>query len=312
MQVGPDPVGGVARPGAQLRVRVGRGEELRPRHVDVLAHRQPDRRPHRRLDRGPAHLAVALRRVAVADREPGARHEDGQEQRRAGDEVAGVHVAAVDVGRDRAQRPGERARRPSRRRTARAGRGCPARTRLVPLAPGTARDLVERVGEVVGQQPEAGDVGGPAPVAPASSSRMSIWSVSPGSAPATSTGPLTWSTWSKIERPRSAVVESAVSWPFDASRQSNADDVARRRPSRPAGSPGPRPGGVASRATWIDRRVEHGRASSAGVAAAVTREPPSRQAGVAGALGGRRRRRSSVSPMASRTERSLSRSLNQK
>ena len=73
-----------------------------PGDVDVLAHGEADRRPHRRLDGGPADLAVALRRVAVADREPGARHEDRQEQRRAGDEVAGVHVAAVDVGRDRA------------------------------------------------------------------------------------------------------------------------------------------------------------------------------------------------------------------
>src|SRR6185295_4568929 len=54
------------------------------------------------------------------------------------------------------------------------------------------------------------------------SSRMSIWSVSPDSAPVTSTGPVTWSTWSKTRVSSEAVVESAVSWPFDASRQSNA------------------------------------------------------------------------------------------
>src|SRR6187200_146821 len=60
------------------------------------------------------------------------------------------------------------------------------------------------------------------PQAAGASSRMSIWSVSPGSAPATSTGPVTWSTWSKTRVSSDAVVESAVSWPFDASRQSNA------------------------------------------------------------------------------------------
>jgi len=53
------------------------------------------------LDRGPGHLAVALGGVAVADREPSAVVEHRQEQRRAGGQVAGVHVAAVDVRRDR-------------------------------------------------------------------------------------------------------------------------------------------------------------------------------------------------------------------
>src|SRR5688572_1360115 len=53
-------------------------------------------------------------------------------------------------------------------------------------------------------------------------SSSSTWSVSPGSAPATSIGPLTWSTPSKSSSARLSVVESAVIWPFDASRQSNA------------------------------------------------------------------------------------------
>ena len=131
--------------------------------LDILADGQPDDRPHRRLDGRPADLAVALRRVPVADGEPGARHEHRQEQRRADDEVARVHVAAVDVGRDRAERPARRgdphlaAERRERDPDTRPELGAPGPA-------GHGRHLVERVGELVGQQPEARDGGRPAPV----------------------------------------------------------------------------------------------------------------------------------------------------
>jgi hypothetical protein len=46
--------------------------------------------------------------------------------------------------------------------------------------------------------------------------------VSPGSAPATSTGPVIWSTWSKTSVASDSAVELAVIWPFEASRQSNS------------------------------------------------------------------------------------------
>ena len=89
-------------------------------------------------------------------------------------------------------------------------------------------------------------------------SSRSIWSVSPGSAPSTATGPLTWSTRSKSSVASVAVVESAVSSPFEASRQSNST-TSPEPTSPPAGSPGPRRGGSArarrgrsaSGATWV-------------------------------------------------------------
>ena len=110
--------------------------------------------------------------------------------------------------------------RPPPHRTGPAGPGYRARTR-----PGRRRreggDLVGGVREVIGQQPKARDRGRPSPVGGGKSSR-SIWSVSPGSAPRTSTGPLTWSTWSNTRVAMSLTVELAVNWPFDASRQSNS------------------------------------------------------------------------------------------
>ncbi len=53
-------------------------------------------------------------------------------------------------------------------------------------------------------------------------SSRSTWSVSPGSAPSTATGPVTWSTRSKSRVASDSVVESAVISPFEASRQSNS------------------------------------------------------------------------------------------
>ena len=66
----------------------------------------------RALDRGARELAVALRRVAVAGREQGAVDGDRQEERRAGDELLAVDVAAV-----LARRPGVVPPRLGRRHT---------------------------------------------------------------------------------------------------------------------------------------------------------------------------------------------------
>ena len=124
---------------------------------------EPDPGPHRRLDRGPADLAVALGRVAVADREPGAVVEDRQEQRRAGGQVAGVHVAAVDVGRDRRERPGPG--RDAQLAAERDDRDADAGEELRPLPDRRqARDLVGRIRELVREQPETRDRRRPAPV----------------------------------------------------------------------------------------------------------------------------------------------------
>jgi hypothetical protein len=103
----------------------------------VLDHRQSHAHLHRRLDRGPGDLcgrkrehgiaggtggqmtegdgvkgrtAVALRRVAVADREERAGGRDGQAQHRAAREVARVEVAAGRVRRDRRVRAVARGR----------------------------------------------------------------------------------------------------------------------------------------------------------------------------------------------------------
>ncbi len=60
------------------------------------------------------------------------------------------------------------------------------------------------------------------PQSAGSNSRSSTWSVSPGSAPTTAIGPLTWSTRLKSSRARSSTVEVSVSCPPDASRRSNS------------------------------------------------------------------------------------------
>src|SRR5581483_1133352 len=51
----------------------------------------------RSLDSGEADFAVALRAMAVADREQPARREHRQMQRRAGDEVLAVDIATEDA-----------------------------------------------------------------------------------------------------------------------------------------------------------------------------------------------------------------------
>ena len=46
--------------------------------------------------------------MAIAKAQPGARNEDRQEERRPGRQVARVHVAAVQIGRDGRARTGRR------------------------------------------------------------------------------------------------------------------------------------------------------------------------------------------------------------
>ena len=161
-QVRPDAVGGVAAAGAQLGMGIGRSEELRRAELDVLPDGQSHGRAHRRLDGRPADLAIALRRVAVAGGDPTTRLEDGQEQRRAGDEMARIHVPAVDVGRDR------------RQWTARGGNADDAAERR-PWQPDTGHELdrapsAERrhviggLGELVSEQSKTRDDRGPAPI----------------------------------------------------------------------------------------------------------------------------------------------------
>ena len=95
-------------------------------------------------------------------------------------------------------------------------------------------------------------------------SSRSTWSVSPGSAPSTATGPVTWSTRSKSRVASALVVESAVIWPFEASRQSKS--TTSPEPTwQSAGWPGPRPGGSA--------RVRSGRSASGATWVALCQTP---------------------------------------
>jgi hypothetical protein len=98
-----------------------------------------------------------------SDRESGPVVEHRQEQRRARGQVARVHVAAVDIGRDRRQRTGPR--RDAELAAERDDRDANAGEELGPLPDRRqARDLVRRIRKVVGEQPEARDRRRPAPV----------------------------------------------------------------------------------------------------------------------------------------------------
>jgi hypothetical protein len=68
---------------------------------EVLAHVDLERAGERGLDRGHAHLAIALRRMAVADRESAAFIVNGQVERRAGAKLLHVEVAAMRAWLDR-------------------------------------------------------------------------------------------------------------------------------------------------------------------------------------------------------------------
>ena len=80
---------------------------------DLVDERQRHRGRHPALDRGAGDLAVALRGMAVADGQHRVRHGDRQEQRRPGDELAAVDVAAAEgPRRDRGVLPGRFRREP--------------------------------------------------------------------------------------------------------------------------------------------------------------------------------------------------------
>ena len=180
---------------------------------------------------------------------------------------------------------------------------------------GDRGDLVERGGEVVGKQPEAGDVGGPAPVR-----RLELEDVDLERVARLGAGDLDRAVdlVDLVEDERLEVGGDRIGGQLSVRRVEavEPDDVARRdrrdRWDRRV------PGEVRRVTGDMDgRRVEHGRASSA--VCGGSRSPASRpsvpgQAGVAGAAGvaGVAGATSSVSPIASRTERSLSRSRNQK
>ena len=296
---------------AQLGVRIGRGEELRARSrgrpcarsggpSPASASRSPSRTPRRR----PASRARRRSRTGRPPRRragtassprPGAGCPCSRRGGRAGSCSAGRSSGATPIspqnGASGTWMPGQYSARP------------PAQEAPSPCRYGSAKSSASspKPGMLAVQPQFAG-----------SSSRMSIWSESPGSAPATSTGPLTWSTWSKTSVSRSAVVDFGGQLPVRRIEAIEADDVARRRPSRPAGSPGPRPGGSRhGRRGWS----AYGARSCLLRVCGGSRSPASRrrqdQAGVAGwRRAGAAGATSSVSPIASRTERSLSRSRN--
>ena len=99
------------------------------------------------------------------------------------------------------------------------------------------------------------------PQSAGSNSRRSIWSVSPGAAPRIAIGPLTWSTRSKSRRPRSSIVDVAVSWPPEASSMSNSMTVPLSTVSI-AGIAGSHARWKRSRATWSAGLVCMGTTSS--------------------------------------------------
>ena len=146
--------------------------------------------------------------------------EHGQEQRRSGDEVAGVHVAAVHVGRDRRQRPCRR--RHADHATERRDGDPDAGPELHPVGPGLeARHLVERIREVVGQEAEARDRRGPAPVGGLELEQVDLERVARLRA-VDRDGPGDLVDAVEVQRGEVRAGDSAFSWPKDASRQSSS------------------------------------------------------------------------------------------
>ncbi len=151
---------------ARLLVRGDRARRhvvLRRVDAHVLPHAEAEDDVHRRLDRRAAHLAVALRGVRVAEREERALDADGQVERDAGVEVLRVHVPAEAGGRHDGMLP-----RLRQRDAERAGERAERERHAVgePHAAGgpvDLRDAQPRVGELVGEQAEAGDDRRPAP-----------------------------------------------------------------------------------------------------------------------------------------------------
>ena len=152
------------RPWRKSAQRIGCGLELGSGQVQVLADRHAHGGAHGRLDGRPAHLAVALGGMAISHGQTRPGHEHGEIQGRPRHEVAGVHVAAMEVRGNRGARPrlGRDAHLPAER----SQRYADAGPELGPIGAGRERgDLVGGVREVIGQQPKARDGGRPAPVA---------------------------------------------------------------------------------------------------------------------------------------------------
>ena len=141
-----------------------RRADLGLRETSGLLEAEAERHLRSHLDRGDAHLAVALRAMPVAHAEERARHPHGQVERRAARELLDVHVAAVLPGRHRAVSAGlvERRAHDARERLDRHGDAAVhARVRAV----GEVPDLEERLREVrLRQQPAPRPDRGPAEV----------------------------------------------------------------------------------------------------------------------------------------------------
>ena len=142
--------------------RAGCRPVLRRRDRAILVQREPQRGVHRGLDPCHADLSVALRGVSIAAAEEGAVDLYRQKQRRPADELARVQVAA--------ERSWRHHRLLARTRRAHAHGSEEGRDRdgdVVPqirhVAAREIEDLQVRIGEVVRQQPEAGQDRRPAP-----------------------------------------------------------------------------------------------------------------------------------------------------
>ena len=143
--------------------RAGR-DVTRPAQLGPLDKFELERHVDRAFDGRAADLAVALCRMGIADREDRAIDLDRQIQLRAFGNVADVHIAAHIARRDDAVQARLRGGDPNRsahglERHAPAGA---VHDRC--LKAGVVVPVVQvRVGELVGEQAEAGDVAGPAP-----------------------------------------------------------------------------------------------------------------------------------------------------
>src|SRR5215208_6127506 len=132
--------------------------------AEVTPDREAQGDLHSGLNGRSADLAVALRRVGVPDREQRPLHADRQVEGGAGPKVLGVHIAAPARGgydRVRSRLRGGQADGAGERFVGKLdalGEDHPAPCGL------DAGDAQPRLGELVGQEPEAGDERRPSPV----------------------------------------------------------------------------------------------------------------------------------------------------
>ena len=116
---------------------------------------------HARLDCAAADLAVALRRMPVADRQERAVDADRQEERRPDGQVAHVEIPSELRGRQDRVRPRRLGATPIVPGNGRHGTVTPSAYRTTP--PLDVRDPQPRSREVIGEQPESGHDPGPSP-----------------------------------------------------------------------------------------------------------------------------------------------------